>query len=121
MRLEKFYIVFVEGGACPSVRHTDYNAAKKEAGRITQKEGRPAYVMGVEGVAYKKLEPVIFVEEGADCEDPEILKEDPNISNLEMMQRLVNDLAVANSMAQKNRPQSGFPYATSSSEGLFSL
>ena len=45
----KFWMVYCEGGSSPKQKHETINDAIEEARRITQKEGKAAYVLGCVG------------------------------------------------------------------------
>lgn len=40
-----FYMVFVEGGGAPTVKHDSEHEAEKEAARLANKLNRPAFIL----------------------------------------------------------------------------
>lgn len=49
---EVFYMVYVEGGKSPSVKHTSRRSALKEAFRLTEQTKMPAYILRAVGMTY---------------------------------------------------------------------
>ena len=41
----KFYMIFVEGGNAPAVKHSNYNLAEIEAKRLAEVTGKKAYIL----------------------------------------------------------------------------
>ncbi len=55
----KFWMVYCEGGGSPKQKHETLDKAIDEAKRITQKEGKPTYILGCVGYfEIPKPEPV---------------------------------------------------------------
>ncbi len=55
----KFWMVYCEGGSSPKQKHETLSKANDEAKRITQKEGKPTYILGCVGYfEIPKPEPV---------------------------------------------------------------
>ncbi|MBS1453603.1 MAG: hypothetical protein HP002_09505 [Lentisphaeria bacterium] len=43
--MEKFWMVYLENGNCPTFRHDSVESAAKEAERLTRQTGRRAFVL----------------------------------------------------------------------------
>ena len=47
---QEFYMLHVEGGAAPTVKHATIGDARKEAERLVKKEGKPVYLLQASNV-----------------------------------------------------------------------
>ena len=47
---ETFYMLHVEGGSAPTVKHATVEAARKEAERLAKKENKPVYLLNASDV-----------------------------------------------------------------------
>lgn len=56
----KFWMVYCEGGSSPKQKHDTLSKAIEEAKRITQKEGKPTYILGCIGYCEVPMPEPIF-------------------------------------------------------------
>jgi hypothetical protein len=61
---QEFYMLHVEGGAAPTVKHATIGDARKEAERLVKKEGKPVYLLKASDVCLPdpKLDVLSLVE-----------------------------------------------------------
>lgn len=58
--MEKFWMVYLENGNCPTFRHSSAESAVKEAERLTRRTGRRAFVLESKQMVELSEPPVIW-------------------------------------------------------------
>lgn len=73
---QEFYMLHVEGGAAPTVKHATVEDARKEAERLVKKENKPVYLLRASDVCLPdpKLDVLSLVEKANNLGQQDIAK-----------------------------------------------